>query len=280
MNGDREGGEIIMQFPNKFKIIWWGILVGLLTYLVSQRFSSFMSGVSNATDILIFVIWIALLVAPLFQEVTFFGVKLKREIDDLRTEFRNQIFNLRSDIQNTIKMSTEISPQIQILTPPPDSKLPSIEQRIKPILQQVLKEQGIEKLVPTPEKQLAPDNAQYLFSVRYAIENELRRIWRHEKAEEAKRPTWGRKPIWGATSLWPKKFAEFEERKLSFNQIARDLADLGIISQELISIIRVVFNICSAAIHGWDISNAQVDFVRDVSPDLITSLKAIYSSED
>ena len=245
-----------MRLPNWLKIIWWLILVIISVIFIAQRFDSIMNGTSGVLDIIVLLVLIALLTIPLFQEVNFFGVGLKREIDNLKTEFKEQIFNLRSDIQNTINMRTEISPQIY-LTPPTDSELPSIEERIRPILEQVLREQGIERPVPIPEELTVSDDAKFLFSVRYTMERELRHIWKQWK--------------WVGQAEGAPRFP----LHASASYIARSLADSGGISRDLLSVIGEVYAACSSAIHGEEVSKVLVDFVRDVSPSLIASLKAI-----
>ena len=251
-----------MKLPNWAKIVWWLLLLGFFTYLLSQRYDSIMSGATSATDIVIFLIFIALLSIPLFQEVDFFGVRLKREINNLRTEFKEQIVNLKSDIQNTINMRTEISPQIQFLTPPTDSEISSIEKRIRPLLEQVLREQGLTRPVPTPKELTVPDDANFIFPIRYTIEKELRRIWKQWQA------------IVTEMRLWSRQVAVELERPQSVFQITRSLDELGIITPELSSVIREVYRTCSPAIHGEEVSQTAVGFVRDVAPGLIASLKA------
>jgi hypothetical protein len=238
-----------MKLPNWLKIIWWALLVGLFAYLLSQRYDSIISGAASAIDIVIFLIFIALLSIPLFREVDFFGVRLKREIDTLRTEFKEQIINLRSDI-NTINMKAEISPHIYFPYPPPDSELPSIEKRIKPILEQVLKEQGIQK--PASVKELGvTDDTQFLFSVRYSLEKELRRL---------------------ATWIWS---PYLEKRPQSTLTIANTLSEMGKIPPQVVNIIRDVYAICSSAVHGGDVSDPSIKFVRDTSLPLLSYLRSI-----
>ncbi len=238
-----------MKIPNWVKITLWLVLIAFFSWLLSQRYNAIINGTSNTTDIIIFLIWIALIAAFIFQEVDFFGVKLKREINNLRTDFKEQIINLRSDIQNTINMRTEISPHINVLTPSSDSELASIEERIRPVFEQVLKEQGIQKHKPTEEPQV-PDDTQFLFSVRYAIENELKRIGK-----------------W----LWTPPEERLYRTTL---KIADILSMRGTINSQVVDIIREVYAICSSAIHGEDVSEASVKFVQDVSPPLIAYLKS------
>jgi hypothetical protein len=239
-----------MRWPNWVKTVWWLLLVAFSAYLLSQRYEIVISGTPNATDIIIFIILIALLVIPLFQEVNIFGVGFKKEIDNLRTDFRNQILDLRSDIQNTINMRTEISPQIY-LTPPTDSELSDIEERIRPVLERIIEEQGIERPTVVSEEPEVPNDTRFLFSVRYSLEKELRRL---------------------ATLIWP---PYLEKRPQSILSIANILSEMGKITPQVVNIIREVYAICSAAVHGNDVSEASVKFVRDTSPALLAYLKSI-----
>ena len=232
-----------MKIPNWAKIIWWILLAGFFAYLLSQRYDSIISGAASATDIVIFLILIALLVIPLFQEVSIFGVSFKKEIDNLRRDVKEQFVDLRSEIQNTINIYPP--------SPSTDSELHDLEKSIKPIFEQTLKEHGISKAVPLQQQVDVPSDTQFLFSVRYAIENELKRIVK-----------------W----LW----APPEERRYrTVLQIADILSKRGTITHTGVDIIREVFAICSAAIHGEDVSTNSVKFVKDTAPPLLAYLKSI-----
>ncbi|GAI74731.1 unnamed protein product, partial [marine sediment metagenome] len=95
------------------------------------------------------------------------------------------------------------------------------------------------------------DDARLLFSVRYEIEKELRRIW--------------------------KEYFEKEEGKpeKSFFQMISSLSELRVIKAEHTVVIRDVYNVCSLAIHGLQVSKNQIKFVREIKPELIKSLKAV-----
>jgi len=131
-----------MKIPNWVKIVWWILLVGFFAYLFSQRYYFIMIGTTTATDIIIFLVLIALLVIPLFQEVNIFGVGLKKEVDTPR--------------------------------PSPDSKLPEIRKIAEATLKEELGEPAVEPR-HTPEETI-PNDVSYLFAVRYNIENELTRL--------------------------------------------------------------------------------------------------------
>ena len=239
-----------LPIPNLIKIVLWLALIAFFSWLLSQRYNSIMEGSSNATDIVIFLIWIALITAFIFPEVDFFGVRLKREIGNLRTEFKEQIFNLRTDIQNNINMRADMSQQIY-LTQRTDSELQDLGKTIKPIFEKTLKEHGIDKSIPIPEDLDVPDATVFLFKTRYAIDKELRRI----------------------TNRW---WAPPEERRHQTSmQIAISLSNQGIILPAAFNSIREIYAICSQAIHGRDVSETSVKFVQEMSSPLLAYLKSI-----
>jgi hypothetical protein len=243
-----KGGEVDMKLLNWGKIALWLALIAFFSWLLSQRYSSIMEGTSNSTDIVIFLIWVALIAVFVFQEVDFFGVRLKREIKNLRAGL--------SEIRNIINMRAEMSQQI-FLTPPPDSELQDIKRELKSTLERI-KEKGLEKPTAKPE---IPDDNRFLFEVRYTIEKELRRIWKQYQTEVTARS-------------WAKPWSAELERPQSAFQITRSLDELGIIAPELSSVIREVYRVCTPAMHGEEVSQTAVGFAKDVAPGLIASLKA------
>ena len=73
-----------MKLPNWFTISWWLLLVGLLSAFLGHRYTDLAAGRAVPADIVVFVIWVALLLAPLFNEVSLLGITLKQQIDELR----------------------------------------------------------------------------------------------------------------------------------------------------------------------------------------------------
>lgn len=238
-----------MKLPNWFKIIYWICLSGIVTYFIWQRYNFFINGTATLLDIFIFLIWMTLLLVPLFQEVNLFGIKLKTEIDSLKSEIKEQIINLRADIQNTINVRAQINPQFNF-TPPSDSQLPMMKEHFRQILDEELRMRGIER-PSAPSEIEVPENAKYLFSVRYKIEKELRRIQKQRFGEEnIKRP-------------------------MPVNQMTRSLVQSELMDTKLANVIREVSAVCSPAIHGEEVSSNQVKFVREIAPELIETLKSI-----
>ena len=91
-----------------------------------------------------------------------------------------------------------------------------------------------------------------LFKTRYRIERELRRI---------------------ATG---RDLIVFNQRRYQPPHIlANALVECGLLSERLGKAVREVYAVCSAAIHGEDISEKQVSFVRDVGGELVSALQSI-----
>lgn len=57
--------------------------------------------------------------------------------------------------------------------------------------------------------------------------------------------------------------------------MARALAEEGFLDPDLVHAIREVYSVASAAIHGEPVSEAKVDFVRDVEGQLLSALRTL-----
>jgi hypothetical protein len=229
-----------MNTPNWFKIVWWILLLIISSILIAYRLNDLISGTTNTVDTILLAVFIVLVLLPLFQEFDIFGVKLKSQIKELKSDIKEQIVNLR----------TEVNPQIY-LTPPPDSQLGDIENKFREILDNKFEEQKIAKPVDIQTELVIPHDINYLFIIRHNIEKELRRIWKE-------------------------RFQRFKEEKyMPIHRITQFLKEEELIEPRLANIIREIYSICSPAIHGEPVTKRQVDFVRDLGPKLITTLMSI-----
>ncbi len=234
-----------MTPPQWLKVVWWGLLGIGGAVFSTLRFLSGDAGYPNTVDTSVSLVWLALLLLPLLSEVSIGGVTLKKEVESLKTELKEQLVNIRSEIQNTTQVQTQVSPNIYLAAPPPDYELPALRQQIQ---QAIRNELGQAPPPPAiaPEADV-PADTQYLFSIRFALERELRRLTRE--------PGEGRRP-------------------LSVTQLIRQLVGDGRITSGMASSLREVYSICSPAVHGEAPTGEQVAFVRDVGPELISALRA------
>lgn len=239
-----------MQFPNWLKIVWWIVLVGTLTFFMRERLTDLLIGKAVAADIAVFGVWMALLLAPLFSEVTLLGVTLKNEIEKLKGNIASQLAEVRFDIRNAVDIRTTVSPTFHLPSPPADAQLPAIEAQVKAAVAAAFAEHGRPASSSVAEIVVSDDVA-YLFATRYHIESELRRIGKSREISVSSR------------------------RMVPAHTASRFLVESGLLDPKLGNAIREVYSVCSPAIHGEVVSDAQVAFVRDVGPELISALRAI-----
>lgn len=236
-----------MKVPNWFRIVWWAALLLLIGSILYARRDDLLTGRAVPADVLIFLVWVGLFLAPLFQEVNLFGLKLKQEVRELKEE----VTALRAEFRNTVDVRAQINPTFNIPSPPPDKELPALEERLRSVLNQVLTERGLQPSEVAKTDIDVSDDVAYLFKVRYQIDRELRRIWdRRMEANVFRRPR-------------------------SVAEMASILESEGFIESRVVNVLRQVYSVASPAIHGDPVSEAKVAFVRDVAPGLIATLRAL-----
>jgi hypothetical protein len=234
-----------MKIPNWAKLVWWGVLVGTLTYFLWARLPDLLSGKATAADIAVFGVWMALLLSPLFTEVELFGVTLKNEIEELKDDLTAQIGDIRNDIRNAVDVRATVSPVFNMPSPPKDSELPEMLEEIKSAISSAFAERGAP---PTTQANInVPEEVAFLFETRYNLEREVRRL--------------------AAQSGVP-------NRPVSI-QMVGELMAKGVLPQDLGHAVRDAYRVCSPAIHGDSVSPEKVMFVREVASGLIAALRAI-----
>lgn len=250
---ENEENKISSYFIVNRKWILWAILIVGGFFFLNKRYIS-VNGSFTSVDIIILLFWIALLLMPFFQEINFYGLKLKKEIDELRLDvdkqfidLSRQFISLRAEINN----SNNFHPQItnNFTTPIPDNKLPPVEET-KQDLEQRLNSSGAKKSDNDIELMEIPEDVLYLFSVKYQIEAELRRINKESHLER-------------------------NAGQEATPETIRNISSIGLIDRKLSHTLRLVHNITATAIHGAEVSEAKIHFVREIAPDLIATLKEI-----
>jgi hypothetical protein len=236
-----------MRLPNWFKVFWWALLIALLTFFLFQRYPDLVEGRATPSDVFVFSVWAALVLVPLFQELSLFGIEVKQEVRELRSELKSELVNLRSQIRNTGDAQARIN-----LVPLPDAELPALEKRAQIAVKKTIQQYGSPHEPSLTSRISVDDYTQALFEARYSIERELRRIVaaRIDLGAEGK----------------PRPIVE-----IIGTLVESQLLDFG-----LASAIREVYAICSFAVHGQTPSEAQVRFVENVLPGLLKALHAIH----
>lgn len=239
-----------MNLPNWFRIIWWIFLSAGLIYLLSDRFPAIQDGTATAVDAFLFLILVVLLLLPLFSEFDFFGIKLKSHLHKLKVEVKEEVTELRKDLIN-LGISNQVNPNIYLNSPPPDSKLPELEAQYQEILSELKSRKQPISEIELQSELVMPSDVNYLFTVRFTIERELRRIWKDRGFEEGPR------------------------RPVPIHKILSMMRSEELLDPALPDMIQKVYSVCSPAIHGEEVTENQVSFVRDIAPKLIAALMDI-----
>lgn len=176
-----------------------------------------------------------------------FGIRLKNELESMKNEIKEQVLNLRTDIQNTQNVQTFVSPQFYFEKPPPDSELPRIRERFQELMGPTT---GAKRVTKEPKEEMIkiPSDDQFLISVRYEIEKQL-------------------------TDIWQKHYGKTQGRVFPMGTIIPQLAQEGIIDPNFANVIRDVYSICSQAAHARPLTKKQVEFVRAVTPGVLEQLQ-------
>lgn len=278
MSGNLKEENKILSYliANRKWILWVILIVGGLFFL-NKRYTS-VNGSFKTVDIIILLFWIALLLMPFFQEINFYGLKLKKEIDELKfdvnkqfIDLSRQFINLRSEINNSNDIHSNFTYNFNS-TPPnrvPDDQLPKYEKLSK---QHLEKEREFWEIkIPANESELTkvPDDVIYLFSVRYKIETELKRIIKET-------PNY-----WNIQRTVSKENSNLRKpRRMIPAEIVRILISDGLIDGKLADIIMETYSITNMAVHGDSISDDQLRFVQSIANDLIATLKGIPGREN
>jgi amino acid permease len=91
-----------MKLPNWFRIAWWIAFLFIITSLMWLRHADLLTGKATAFDSLVFVIWVCLLLVPIFSEVKFLGFEFKQKVEELKNHIDKQVMALRSEIHNSV----------------------------------------------------------------------------------------------------------------------------------------------------------------------------------
>jgi len=243
-----------MKFSEKFKIGWWIIL--LLTAIVFIYFRKEVIFSENITsfDLGLLVLLFALILVPIFSEITFLGMTVKQKVDEakleIKQEIRDQIFNIRSELHNVVSVSNNFNPSIY-QNSPSDEALNNMKGELKDSLQIVNKNYGINP-AEIPELNIdLNENVVTAFSSRYQIEKEIRRIW--------------------------EEFFQETPPRRGLMTLVNELVKSEIIPIEIAKSIREVSLVSSPSIHGEPTSADQSDFLKEITPPLLAGLRAIHA---
>lgn len=194
---------------------------------------------------------------------------MKKEIDELKfnvdkqfIDLSKQFISLKSEINNSISNHSQITNNItNSMSSVADDQLHEVGEVFRQHLEKERNIRGIKK--PANESELIniPGNILYLFSVRYQIETEIKRIMKETFDE------WN-PPVYTISN-------DSKPKHMRLTEMVSILKSNWLINPGLANKIMQINRITSMAIHGENISIDKLQFVQNIAPDLIATLRGI-----
>ncbi len=197
----------------------------------------------NAVN-LIFILWLALLILPLFSEMEFFGIKLKRELEKTKTEVKESINELHLQLMD-LKISNSNANTINF----GNGFLPS-EQKLKELVNEFISNSSSTDETQKDNKQDTKvqnsinfdisEESTYLFKVRLLLEKSL-------------------------TELCEK--INFNNHK-SMYEMTKHLVRCELINEKTADLLHQIIKIANRGVHGEIVSTEYIEFINRVLPEI------------
>lgn len=203
---------------------WWYLVLTTLSsiYVFHYREELYQLSELN-TQNLIFILWLILLILPLFSEVEIGGVKLKREIEKTRSEVKESVNELRLQIVDLkVSNSNTVVVNAPLAT---ESELLELEKTVEP-----------NNYISSNQEILfdVSDDSIYLFKVRLTLEGLL-------------------------SSLCEKR--NYTDRK-SIPRMIQFLVGSEVIDKDISGLIQEIIKIANRGVHGEIVSESYISFVK------------------
>ena len=226
--------------------VWYTILVTVSTgYLAINRFA--IEKLDDASLIsTVFIIWVILLFFPLFSELEFFGVKIKKEVakavEKSNEEVKASISNLQQLISQ-IQVSNSVAPQFTINggSLPSEGKIDKLTEELH-----LYNEQNKNKQAEQQDKVNIPTQNLELFKMRYGIEAKLN----------------------DAMDL----IGYNGKNHISLVQSAYYLSRQGVLDPKCTDLLIQVVRIANRGVHGEIVDQKYLDFASEAYPKIIDAL--------
>lgn len=233
---------------------YWGGLTILNTILILARRQVFLDGTAASSDLVILVVWLALLLAPLFQAVELFGLKFQHQIDELKQDVARQLSVFRTEITTTMSSNSIASSAVTLYPQLTTEQLETLARRLasESTAQREKKDIGgfIEVLKRRPD---VPPQVSEMFAFRYSLEGKVNRI----------------------LSLLHSSHTSRQARQRPVVSLAGELAARDLLSAIEAQALPAMWGITSQAIHGRPVSSDELEFVRETFPAISEALDQV-----
>jgi hypothetical protein len=100
-----------MKFPNLFKIIWWLVLLLSTSVVIILRYDALVTSKYSLLDLLILFIWICLLFLPIISELSFLGIKIKKDIENVKKDIITELVRIQATFNNNLNINANLNLQ-------------------------------------------------------------------------------------------------------------------------------------------------------------------------
>lgn len=222
---------------------WYTFLLVLSTsYLVYYRFDIYELDTINARN-LIFLLWLLLLAFPLFSELEFLGIKVKKEVEKATEDVKESLQHIQSQITQ-IHMTSSIAPSFNFGSDPlaTEKKMDALLQAVEKMQQSMTNEIPVTKYHSKGE-----DKSVFLFKIRLEIETTLRELCEKTGYNE----------------------------KTNIPQMLRHLNRSETLPGMTCELIHEVNKIANRGVHGEIVSDEYIKFVEEAYPQIMFQLKNV-----
>jgi hypothetical protein len=236
------GGRRMLRWPAWLKTAWWIAVTITTGFLTVLHFDSLFAEKVPAVSVFLLVVLVALCLVPLASSIELPGLKLKAELKEVKEE----LSKLSIAVRTNQEVHSVVSPNFTFGGVPSDASLKQIEDRIQSIVKQELARKSSAPTVVIDDIKSVDADTEYLFKVRYNLENTLRFL--------------------------AQPYFEPSSRFLPINKILELLRTHEIISSQVAGAIKEIYSICSPAVHGEKVSTSQLRFVKGTAPGIMAVL--------
>jgi len=223
--------------------IWYTVLLGASSiYVFYYRQEIYELKELNVRN-LIFLLWLVLLLLPLFSEMEFLGIKIKKEVENANRGVKEEVKQVEKQITE-LKLNNAIANSVQIS----NNFLPS-EEKLKELARSILKEEG--KAPKQDRDEMPKDKSVYLLKVRQSIEALVGEILNR---------------------------VEYAGRTSSLGTNIVQLHNLGIYDRNTMEVLLEIVRIANRGIHNEILSDEYIEFVQAMYPQMIKQLTSCLKS--
>lgn len=205
---------------------WIGLLI-FFSLILGLRYFGLLTEIRKELFYSIFGLWICLILLPLFGEIEFFGIKLKKEIEELKKDVKSEIQSIKYEINTSNKQQVFLG-----YGPlPSDNKLAELEKEIDDLKGKYKINENVREVLKTdelPSRFGVSEATIQLFQIRYKLEELITKIWNNYRDDQDSE----------------------NGRIISPTKMLIDLKNLEIINTDISEIIRGILSICNSAVHG------------------------------